>query len=272
MAEGASNPPAVAGSGISTEIASNDRHHIWVRGLDLTADVMGQLTFSEVVFLLIQGRTPDPQERRLLDAILVSLVEHGLTPSAMVARINYSVAPESIQGAVASGLVGVGSLVLGSMEECGRLLMRIDAEVRAGTPRAEAARQVAEEYRQAGKRLPGIGHQVHTEGDPRATRLFEIAEECGKHGRYVGALEELVREAESLSGRRLPLNVTGAVAAVLLELGVPWQLHRGFALISRSAGLVAHIGEEMQAPITPALRKLAREPGPNGAAQPKRPA
>jgi citrate synthase len=255
-------------STLATEIASNDLHHIWIRGIDLTADIMGRLSFSDVVFLLIQGRIPEARERRLLDAVLVSLVEHGLTPSAIVARINYSVAPESIQGAVASGLVGVGSLVLGSMEECGRLLTRIAEDVQSGIPRPDVVREVAEEYRRERKRLPGIGHQIHTEGDPRAARLYAIAEECELRGPHLETLEELVRAAEALSGRRLPLNVTGAVAAILLELGVPWQLHRGFALISRSAGLVAHIGEEMQRPITPAIRRLARESGAGPAVAP----
>jgi citrate synthase len=257
---------AARGATISTQIASHDLHHIWLRGIDLTADIMGKLSFSEVVFLLIQGRIPEPHERRLLDAILVSLVEHGLTPSAMVARVNYSIAPESIQGAIASGLIGVGSQVLGSMEECGRLLDRIDAAVAGGKTRPEAAREIADEYRRERRRLPGIGHQIHTEGDPRAGRLLAIAEECGLRGRHVAALEEVVRAAEASSKRRLPLNVTGAVAAVLLELGVPWQLHRGFALISRTAGLVAHIGEEMQRPITPTIRQLGRQTESNGMA------
>jgi citrate synthase len=254
------------GRGISTEIASHDLSHIWVRGLDLSADVLGKLSFTEVVFLLIVGRIPDPVDTRLLDAILVSLVEHGLTPSAVVARMNYSVAPESLQGAVAAGLLGVGSRVLGSMEECGQLLTRIDQQVEVGGKSTSvAAAEVAAEYRAQRKRLPGLGHAIHTEGDPRVSRLFEIAAECGHHGRFVAALQELRHAAESSSGRALPLNVTGAVAALLLELGVPWQLHRGFALISRSAGLVAHIGEEMQRPITPAIRKLVREDASNGA-------
>jgi citrate synthase len=249
-------------NGITTAIASHDLSHIWVRGLDLSADILGTLSFTEVVFLLIVGQIPDPPDRRLLDAILVSLVEHGLTPSAVVARMNYSVAPESLQGAVAAGLLGVGSRVLGSMEECGQLLTRLDGEVRSGGSRVDAAREIAQEYRAQRKRLPGLGHAIHTAGDPRVGRLFEIADECGRRGQFVAGLEELARAAELASGRVLPLNVTGAVAALLLELGVPWQLHRGFALISRSAGLVAHIGEEMQRPITPAIRRLVREDAP----------
>lgn len=242
-----------------TEIASHDLHNIWIRGENLTEEVMGERTFTDVVFLMIMRRYPDDEERRLLDAALVSLVEHGLTPSALVARVTYSVAPESLQGAVAAGLLGAGSLVLGSMEDCGQLLSRIDDEVRAGGTIAESAQRIAEEYKAAGKKIPGVGHVIHTEGDPRAARLLALAEECGRSTTHVAAVRELVAAAERLAGRSLPLNVTGAVAALLLELGVPWRLHRGFALISRSAGLVAHVGEELEAPITPGLRKLARE-------------
>jgi citrate synthase len=110
-----------------------------------------------------------------------------------------------------------------------------------------------------------MGHAIHTDGDPRAARLYEIADECGKHGRFLDYLQELVGTAEALHNRRLPLNVTGAVAAILLEMGIPWQLHRGFSLISRTAGLVAHVGEEATTPITPAFRAMVSGSPANGA-------
>jgi citrate synthase len=241
-------------SELKTELSSHDLHHIWVRGLDLTADIMGELTFAEVVYLLIAGRRPDAQEKLLLDAALVALMEHGLTASAMVARATYWAAPEALQGAVAAGLLGAGSKVLGSMEECGRILTRVETEVAAGSSRTEVIEEIVREYQDRKRRLPGIGHAIHTDGDPRAARLYEIAEECGRRGRHLEAMLELHRVAEARIGRRMPLNVTGAIAGILLELGIPWQLHRGFALISRTAGLVAHIGEELRAPITPAFR------------------
>jgi citrate synthase len=245
------------GTAITTEIASTDTHHIWIRGHDLTAEVMGEMTFADVVFLLVAGRTPDRRDRRLVDAILVSLVEHGLTPSAMVSRVTHTVAPESLQGAVAAGLLGVGAVVLGSMEECGQVLTRIDEQVRDGVDRDDAVRRVVDEHRSAGRRLPGIGHAIHTDGDPRAARLYELAAECGRRGRHLEALERL----EAIVAERGPrhrINVTGAVAAILMELDVPWQLHRGFALIARCAGLVAHVGEELTHPITPAIRAALR--------------
>lgn len=245
--------------GLTTAIAAHDLHHIWVRGHDLTGELMGTATFTDVVFLLIGGRLPDPSERVLLDGILVALMEHGLTPSAVVSRLTYAIAPEALQGAVAAGLLGAGSLLLGSMEECGMLLTRIDSEVSAGADREAAVEQVVTEYRQARKHIPGIGHSIHIDGDPRATRLYQLAEERGRSGVHLETLTVLANAAGRASNRMLPVNATGAIAAILLELGVPWQLHRGFALISRTAGLIAHIGEEAQAPITPTMRRLLRE-------------
>lgn len=242
----------------STDIASHDLHHIWVREIDLVDEVIGHRTFTETVFLLIAGRLPNEHENRMLDAVLVSLVEHGLTPSAVVARMTYSVAPESLQGAIAAGLLGAGSVVLGSMEECGRILTRVQAAVEAGAARRDGLTEVVAEYLKEGKRLPGVGHAIHREGDPRAARLFALADEYGFNGTYVDTIREFAEVAESTTGKKLPINVTGAVSALLLELGVPWRLHRGFALISRSAGLVAHVGEEIEKPITPELRRLVR--------------
>jgi citrate synthase len=254
-------PKSTSGSlaDIRTEIATNDVRHIWVRNHDLTADVMGHRTFSEVIFLLITQRFPSDSERRMIDAMLVSLMEHGLTPSAMVARVTYGVAPESLQGAVAAGLLGAGSVVLGSMEDTGRLLTRIATEVADGSSQQDAIDRIVREYRAEHRHLPGMGHAIHTEGDPRAVRLFELAEQNGFEGEHVVALRAL--SAAVAAKKLLPVNVTGAVAAILLEMGIPWRLHRGFALISRSAGLIAHIGEELEHPITPALRGLVRRSG-----------
>jgi citrate synthase len=245
--------------GLTTAIAAHDLHHIWLRGYDLTGELMGTVTFTDVVFLLIGGRLPDPGDRLLLDGVLVALMEHGLTPSAVVSRMTYAIAPEALQGAVAAGLLGAGSLLLGSMEECGMLLTRLDREVCAGADRQAAVEQVVTEYREARKHIPGIGHSIHTEGDPRATRLYQLAEQCGRSGAHLQTLNVLADAAAAASNRILPINATGAISAILLELGIPWQLHRGFALISRTAGLIAHIAEEAQAPITPTMRRLLRE-------------
>jgi citrate synthase len=241
-----------------TDIASSDLAHIQVRGLDLADELMTSRSFGDVVFLLIAGRLPTEPEHPLVEAMLTSLVEHGLTPSAAVARVTYSVAPESLQGAVAAGLLGVGSVVLGSMEQCGRLLSDLRTAMVAGSDRDTAIGQALDDLAARGSPVPGLGHVTHKDGDPRTTRLFAIAAELGPKGPYVETLEALAAAAAERRALYLPINVTGAVAALLLELGVPWQLHRGFALVSRSAGLVAHIAEERTAPIAPELRALLR--------------
>lgn len=251
--------PASEPSAIKTAIASADETHIVVRGHDLTEKLLGRVTFTEMVFLVITGRIPTPAETRLLDAVLVTLVDHGLTPSAVAARLTYAVAPEAVQGAVAAGLLGAGSKLLGSMEEMGSLLARIDEEVAAGGEAAVVIERLVTEYRKTGRRLPGLGHSVHRGGDPRAQRLFEVAAEAGVGGRHIARVKQLEETANRVLGRRLPLNATGAIAACLMELGIPWHIHRGFALISRTAGLVAHIAEEREAPITPAVRSLLHE-------------
>lgn len=249
----------MSGAGrITTGIARHDLHHIWVRDYDLTNELMGKVSFTEMIFLLVGGRLPAPEDRKLLDAVLNALVEHGLTPSAATSRLTYAIAPEAIQGAVAAGLLGAGSVLLGSMEECGMLLTRVAAAVAGGSELTAATDEIIREYRSGGRRIPGVGHSIHSDGDPRAVRLFEIAAECGRRGSHVDAMLALARAAEQASGRTLPVNATGAIAAILLELDIPWQLHRGFALISRTVGLIAHIDEEMRAPITPAIRDLLR--------------
>lgn len=247
---------------LSTELATHDLHHIWVRGVDLTESAMGHYTFSEMTFLLLTGRRPNAAELALVDAVLVALVEHGLTPSAVIARVTYGLVPDSLQAAVSAGLLGVGGRVLGSMEACARLLEQIDATVAAGEPRADAIAHAVDAHRRTGSRLPGLGHAIHTEGDPRAARLFALSREHGQDDRHRAILTDLATAARP--HRPLPVNVTGAAAAVLLGLGIPWQLQRGFALIARTVGLVAHIGEELERPITPAFLATIRNGHPGG--------
>ena len=217
---------------------------------------MGKASYTEVVFLAITGRFPTQAETRLLDAVLVALVDHGLNSSTVAARVTYSISPDAIQAAVAAGLLNAGSLVLGAMEDCGKLLVDIASRVDRGEEPQAAARALVDAYVGNGRRIPGLGHTVHRNGDPRAERLLGLAEELGFNKRYVRLLHHVRAEAERATGRALPINVTGAIAAVLLEMGFEWPILRGFALISRVGGLVAHIEEERHAPITPTYRRL----------------
>ncbi|WP_166353278.1 citryl-CoA lyase [Phytoactinopolyspora limicola] len=250
---------------VSSRIGSANETQVWVRGHDLVDELLGRASFAEVVLLAVTGRRPTSEQARVVEAVLVSLLDHGLTPSALTARLTFWAAPEAIQGAVAAGLLGAGSRLLGSMEGCARLLADIADDVRAGTEADAAVELRIRSITEAGGRIPGIGHSLHRGGDPRADKLLAIAADAGVGGAHIDHLGRVVEHAAAVTGRRQPLNVTGAAAALLLDVGVPWQLHRGFALMSRTAGLVAHVGEELTDPITPAvrdaLRAASRPPG-----------
>lgn len=244
---------------ISSEIGRADEHSITVRGHDLVEDLIGEVSYAQMALLTITGQRHGPAAGRVVDAVLVSLIEHGLTPSALATRLTFGVAPEALQAAVVAGLLGSGSVLLGSMEGCGRLLSEVAPEIKRGIDPVTAVDSRLGEIRNDGRRVPGLGHSLHRDGDPRVAKLLAVAEREGYHGCYVELLHLLVDRWHELTGRRLPPNATGAAAAMLLELGVPWQLHRGFALMSRTAGLVAHVGEEIEAPLTPEVRDALRE-------------
>jgi len=233
----------------TTSIATASPDAIVVRGKDLCGELIGKLSFTEMLCWQILGREAAPAQVAVVDACLVALMEHGLMPSAIAARLVYSSAPEAMQGAVAAGLLGVGSRLVGSAEGCARLLARVAGAADAA---AEAAAVVAE-HRAAKRALPGFGHDVHLPDDPRTPRLFEVAREHGVAGRHVAAAATLGAALDRALGRHLTLNATGAVAAVLADAGVPAEIMRGFALIARCAGLIGHIHEEQS---RPAMRSI----------------
>jgi len=234
---------------VTTRICRSTADDVFVRGRSLTRELIGRVTFTEMIYLQVLGRMPSPGETRAVDACLVTLLEHGLTPTAITARMTYGSAPESIQGAVAAGLASVGSVFVGTVEGCARQLARI---VEQDDADAEA-RRIVEEHAARGERMPGFGHPVHRPDDPRTPRLLAVAEEAGVAGRHVAALRALSAAVDAARGRHLTVNATGAVAAVLLDAGVPAEILRGFALISRCAGLVGHIREEQERPAMVAL-------------------
>ena len=240
---------------LTSTIAAVDADTIYVRGENLV-DLIGRLSFTEMIFLLIRGRVPQEPEVRILDACLVALVEHGLTPSALVARMTYSAAPDALQGAVAAGLLGVGSTVAGSMVQCGAILSRLNADGGAGSGQGRTVAEFVAASRRDGDPIPGLGHRLHRAGDPRVEPLLALAEEAHVAGRHIETLRLLAAEVERQSGRHIPINVTGAIAAVLMDIGFEFPILRGFALISRSAGLVAHIDEERKSPLTPNLKRI----------------
>jgi citrate synthase len=228
----------------SSAIATSNAETIIVRGRDLAAELVGSITFTEHFWLLLTGALPSPAQRQVLDATLVAIAEHGLVPSVQAARMTLAAAPEALQGAVAAGILGCGSVVLGSAEAAGRLFAEIQARAAAGAALREAALAVLREYRAAKRAIPGYGHPLHKGADPRALRLFAVAAAAGTAGRHaeIAALvEQLLPE---VVGRPLALNVSGAIPAVLLDAGYPLLALKGVPLLARTAGLVAHLLEE----------------------------
>jgi citrate synthase len=242
-----------------THIAYHTPDAIYIRGTDLVNDLIGKVTFTEMMFFQITGQRPTPAQVALLDAVLVTLMEHGLTPSAIAARMIYVSAPEALQSAVAAGLLGVGSTFIGTMENAVELL----AEVLSAAEGEEArARAIAARYRDGRKPLPGFGHHLHKPDDPRSARLLALAEAHGTPGRHVRALRTLARAVDEAYGRHITINATGAVAAVLGEIGFPQEVMRGVAVVSRAAGLVGHILEERREPAARFIWELAEHEVP----------
>ncbi|RMA59635.1 citrate synthase [Acidovorax sp. 100] len=228
-----------------TRLCTHTLTSLHYRDADLVEDLMGKKTFTEVMLMQILGRTPRGVDLRITDVVLIVLMEHGLTPSAIATRLIYMSAPENLQGAVSAGLLAVGSSFVGTMENCSGLLDRIAA---AQDPEAEAL-AIARHYKGLKSPVPGFGHHLHKPVDPRAYKLLEMGRaEPDLRGDKIRALETLSQAVDEVAGRPITINATGAVAALLGEIGVPTAVMRGFAVISRAAGLVAHIVEEQQSP------------------------
>jgi citrate synthase len=248
-------------TGYRTAIGAADPTTITVLGHDLTADLVGQVGFGELAFWLVALRRPEPGELRVFESVLVTLADHGFTPSVISARLTLTGAPESVQGAMAAGLLGGGSRFLGVTEDCGRFLDEALVAHAAGgheLPDTESgwdelARAAVTACRDAGSYVPGLGHPLHRSGDPRTPVLMRIAAEEGLFGPHLGLLAAVGRVHPELLGRTLPLNGAGVCGAALCDLGFEADILRGFALLARAAGLVGHIAEEMRRPVGLAL-------------------
>jgi citrate synthase len=242
---------------MKTHLGKAEEDRILVRGMDLTAELLGTTTYTDMVAIMLLGRRPSSEETRMLDALLVVLVEHGLVKPVVAARFVYSNAPESLQAAVAASLLGAGSRHLGSSEWCAQVLQeglpRASAAGADGATLGAVATRIVDDHAARGDRVPGIGHRTHPEGDPRAVRLYEIARETGTFGPYSRLLLEVAALAGERAGRPLPVNVTGAIASIASDMGLRWQMTRAFALIGRTLGALAHIQEEMDEPISDEL-------------------
>jgi citrate synthase len=219
-----------------------------VRGRDLTGDLMGRLTFTEYFHLLLTGDEPTEDQRFFLDLLLVSIAEHGMMPTSVAARMTLAADPGSLHGAVAAGILGAGPVVLGTSEECARLLA-------GGREPAEVVR----ELHASGGRVPGFGHPVHRPVDPRAERILELADARGVSGPHV-ALARRYRDAVAeVYGKPLTMNVALPIAAVLLDLGFPARTVKAVPILARTAGLLAHLAEEQEQPVGFAMARAAEE-------------
>lgn len=231
----------------STEIGHADADSITVRGEDLVEDVMGATDFTSFFYFHLTGDQPTDEEKRMFDVMLVTLVEHGITPSVIAARSTNLSAPESLQGAVASGILGAGDTYLGSMENTAMMLKQAIAEsTDVETTIDDIAREtvVKHEY------VPGLGHPIHKPEDPRTERLFEIADELGFHGEYVELLRQIQEIVQDETGQTpVPINASGAIGAIIAEMGLPASTGRGISIVARTAGLIGHISEEEKNPI-----------------------
>jgi citrate synthase len=236
-----------------TSICTSDEHTIVVRGRDLSKELIGKVSFVEHFFLLLTGVLPTPGQAAVVNATLVAIAEHGLVPSVQAARMTFAAAPDAMQGAVAAGILGCGSVVLGSSETAGRMFVEVDARVRAGAALDAAAREVMQAWRASGRTIPGYGHPLHKERDERVGALFDVARVAGTDRRFVAVAEAVEALLPEILKKDLKLNVSGAIPAVLLGARFPVEALKGIPILARTAGLVAHLFEEMQQPIGFAL-------------------
>ena len=234
---------------IRTDIGWSDASSITLFGKNFPAEILGTLNLGDMGFLELTGRVPNPAESRMFNAMVVTLVEHGITPSALVARLTYLGAPESLQGAVAAGLNGLGTVFVGSIEGAAKMLSEAMPKPDAGADLTALAGPVVAAFRSQKRIVPGIGHPFHKPIDPRTPRLFELAQETGFDGPYLRLMLAIADEAARGSGKLLPVNATGAIGALCCEMGFDWKICRGLGVMARAVGLVGHILEESRTPM-----------------------
>jgi citrate synthase len=237
---------------VKTDIGYTTTDTIMVRGLNLATEIIGKFDFIDMIFFTTLSRMPTAREKVMVNALLVTTADHGITPSSLSARLTYIGAPEALQGAVATGLLGAGSVFLGTMQNAAEMLIRsardlspdaTDAEVR------EAARMTIKQYKQERRSIYGVGHPIHVDGDPRVPTLRELSRENGYYGVHWRLMEAISHVFTQEMGKKLPLNAVGAIASIVAAMGLDPLVARGLALVGRSAGLLAHILEEKQQPM-----------------------
>jgi citrate synthase len=231
-----------------TRIARVYPDRVEVRGRDLTGDLMGRLSFTEYFHLLLCGQEPTEEQRFFLDLVLVSIAEHGMMPTNVAARMTLAADPDSLQGAVAAGILGCGPVILGTAESCARLLVEAQEKVEAGAAPATVAEETARAIHAGGGKAPGFGHPVHRPLDPRAEKILELADSHGVSGPHVALARSLRDAVAEAWDKSLTMNVSMPIAAVMLDLGLSSTAVAAVPILARTAGLLAHLAEEQQHP------------------------
>jgi citryl-CoA lyase len=223
-----------------TSISEIKKGEIRVRGYDI-AELMEKLTFSQVIFLILKGELPNLKESKMMESMLVSSIDHGATPpSSLATRIVIS-GGNPLNAAVAGGVLTIGDSHGGAIEQCARIFQET---VKKGGDLDFLAAELVKDYSAGKKRIPGYGHRLH-ETDPRTVKLLKLARELGFSGKHLKLAQAIEKKLEETSGKKLPLNVDGAIAAVISDMGFDWRLGKGFFIISRVPGLIAHAYEEL---------------------------
>jgi citrate synthase len=236
-----------------TGISTSNPETIIVRGQDLSLDLIGKISFTDYFHLLVTGRQATPAATQVLNATLVAIAEHGLVPSVQASRMTLAAAPDAMQGAVAAGILGCGSVILGASETAGRLFMEVRERARDGSDYARAAKEIVAEYRASKRAIPGYGHPLHKSRDARVDALFEVARQQEIDMTFVQIAEAIEGVIPEVVGKSLMLNVSAAIPAVLLGIGFPLQALKGVPILARTAGLIGHLTEELERPIGFAL-------------------
>lgn len=236
-----------------TGIGTSNAESITLLGKDLATEILGKVSFGDLAFWLIAKRRPSADELVMFEAVLAALADHGFTPTAISARLTYASAPDSLQGALAAGLLGGGSRFLGVTEDCAKFLQQhiqaLDSMPTTDDIWDEVAKKIVATTRETKKFVPGLGHPVHKTVDPRTPVLFALAREHKTFGDHLSLFEAIGRVHPQILGKTLPLNGAGVCGAVLADLGLPIGVLRGVALLARCAGLLGHLVEEQQDPI-----------------------
>ncbi len=222
-----------------TSIAPNE---IRVRGYRID-EMMGRVSFGEAVYLILRGELPGAAVGRVMEAMIVASIDHGVTPPSTLSVRNAATTGAPLNACIAAGALAVNRHHGGAVEDCMKLLARGAAKVAAGETAAAAAAALVAEEKAAGRRLPGWGHRIHSD-DPRSRRLLALITDAGVAGPHT-AVAEAIAASLAAGGRKLPLNVDGAIAAALADLGFASELANGFFILARTAGWMAHVAEEL---------------------------